>query len=224
MDSYYYGTLEKVNGKRLEIDLEDDLALQRISRLSGNQKPTVRVQMLDNRQITRDQQKKIFALINDLCDYNGDEPDDWEQRFKFMVRVSFGIDDFSLSDCSVTTANHMILTILNFLFDEDIPFKTKTWDSIPSEFPKQMLCLKNKRCVICGKKADIAHYTAVGSGRNRNHINHVGMFINTLCRLHHVTQHSMGAEKFAEYYHIKPIRVTKEIAKQMHLGRIDKDD
>ncbi|GBG95214.1 hypothetical protein LFYK43_16730 [Ligilactobacillus salitolerans] len=219
-----YGTLESVSGNRLEIALDDVLSTQSISRLADNQKPTIKLEIADNRRRSPAQLKKIWALINDLCDYTGDIPDEWEQRFKYMVKLHFGIDSFSLSDCSITIANHMILEILNFLFEEDIPFKSKTWDSIPSDFPKQMLCLKNKRCVICGKPADIAHYTAVGSGRNRNHINHVGMYINTLCRLHHVTQHSMGAEKFTEYYHIKPIKVTEEIAKQLHLGRIDKDD
>ena len=219
-----YGTLESISGNELKIALDDDILLQAISRLSANEKPTVMLEIADKRKITLAQRKKVWALLNDLCDYTGDVPDIWEKRFKYKVKLDFGTDDFSLSDCSITVANHMILEILDFLFDEDIPFKSKTWDSIPSDFPKQMLCIKNKRCVICGKPADIAHYTAVGSGRNRNHINHVGMYINTLCRLHHVTQHSMGTENFAKYYHIKPIKVTEEIAKQLHLGRIDKDD
>lgn len=142
-----------------------------------------------------------------------------------MVETTFGVNHFSLSNCSMTIGNYMILTILNFLFEYDIPFKTKTWDSIPDDFPKQMLCIKNKRCVICGKPADIAHYNAVGMGRNRNKINHVGMYIMTLCRIHHDEQHHYmrykGLNDFFEKYHIKPIKVTEEIAKQLHLGRSD---
>ena len=218
-----YGTLESISGNELKIALDDDISLQTISRLSANEKPTVMLEIADKRKITPAQRKKVWALLNDLCDYTGDVPDIWEKRFKYKVKLDFRTDDFSLSDCSITTANHMILEILDFLFDEDIPFKSKTWDSIPSDFPKQMLCIKNKRCVICGKKADIAHYQAVGSGRNRRTINHVGMYINTFCREHHSEQHELGINNFSELYHIKPIKVTEEIARELHLGRISNE-
>lgn len=217
-----YGTVEKISGDRLEITADEGTDLRKINRLSDGKKPRVMFQIDDGRTISADQRKKIYALINDLCDFTGDVPEYWKAKFKFMVQMIFGVEEFSLSDCSMTTANQMILTILDFLFEEDIPFKTKTWDSIPNDFPKQMLCIKNKRCVICGKKADIAHYQAVGSGRNRRTINHVGMYINTFCREHHTQQHELGINNFSELYHIKPIKVTEEIARELHLGRIIK--
>ena len=217
-----YGTLEKISGDRFEITADEETDLRKINRLSDGKKPRVMFQIDDGRTISADQRKKIYALINDLCDFTGDVPEYWKAKFKFMVQTIFGIEEFSLSNCSMTTANQMILTILDFLFEEDIPFKTKTWDSIPNDFPKQMLCIKNKRCVICGKKADIAHYQAVGSGRNRRTINHVGMYINTFCREHHTQQHELGINNFSELYHIKPIKVTEEIARELHLGRITK--
>jgi len=217
-----YGTLEKISGNCFEITADEETDLRKINRLSNGKKPRVMFQIDDGRTISADQRKKIYALINDLCDFTGDVPEYWKAKFKFMVQTIFGIEEFSLSNCSMTTANQMILTILDFLFEEDIPFKTKTWDSIPNDFPKQMLCIKNKRCVICGKKADIAHYQAVGSGRNRRTINHVGMYINTFCREHHTQQHELGINNFSELYHIKPIKVTEQIAKELHLGRITK--
>lgn len=217
-----YGTVEKISGDRLEITADEETDLRKINRLSDGKKPRVMFRIDDGRTISADQRKKIYALINDLCDFTGDVPEYWKAKFKFMVQMIFGVEEFSLSDCSMTTANRMILTILDFLFEEDIPFKTKTWDSIPNDFPKQMLCIKNKRCVICGKKADIAHYQAVGSGRNRRTINHVGMYINTFCREHHTQQHELGINNFSELYHIKPIKVTEEIARELHLGRITK--
>lgn len=218
-----YGTLEKISGDRFEITADEETDLRKINRLSDGKKPRVMFQIDDGRTISADQRKKIYALINDLCDFTGDVPEYWKAKFKFAVQMIFGVEEFSLSDCSMTTANQMILTILDFLFEEDIPFKTKTWDSIPNDFPKQMLCIKNKRCVICGKKADIAHYQAVGSGRNRRTINHVGMYINTFCREHHSEQHELGINNFSELYHIKPIKVTEEIARELHLGRISNE-
>lgn len=220
-----FGKVEKVQGNQILITLDDEFDIYKAQRFSDGKKPTVELDIADGRRITPDQRKKIYALINDLCEYTGDVPEYWKEQFKFMIEITFGIDHFSLSDCSVTVGNYMILTILNFLFEHDIPFKTKTWDSIPNDFPKQMLCIKNKRCVICGKPADIAHYNAVGMGRNRNKINHVGMYIMTLCRIHHDEQHHYmrykGLNDFFEKYHIKPIKVTEEIAKQLHLGVIN---
>lgn len=140
-----FGKLIGMQGNVLKIVLDEDLDMAKVNRLANGKRPTVELKMADNRKISSEQRKKIFALINDLCSYTGDVPEYWESVFKYQVRETFGIPEFSLSDCSVSVANYMILVILNFLFEEDIPFKTKTWDSLPSEFPKQMLCLKNKR-------------------------------------------------------------------------------
>lgn len=218
-----YGKLLSMTGNVLKIALDDDLDLRRINRLADNKQPEISLKIADKRQLSNQQRAKIFALINDLCRYTGDVPDYWEAEFKYRVRATFGVDEFSLSDCSVTVANYMILVILEFMFSEDIPFKFKTWDSIPQEFPKQMLCLKNRRCVLCGRPADIAHYNAVGMGRNRNKMSHEGLYIMTLCRAHHTEQHKIGLKTFVMKYHIKPIKVTKEIAKQLKIRRNSDD-
>ena len=216
-----FGTLDRIQGKQVLITLDDEIDMYKVQRLSGGKKPTVELDISDGRRITPSQRKKIYALINDLCEYTGDVPEYWKEKFKFMVETIFGIDEFSLSDCSVTVGNYMILTILEFLFQHDIPFRTKTWDSIPDWFPKQMLCLKKKLCVICGKPhADIAHVQTVGMGRNRTKINHTGMYIMSLCRECHIRQHQMGISSFMQKYHIKPIKVTEEIAKELHLGKV----
>lgn len=218
-----FGKLESIKGNQILITLDEKIDMYKVQRLSDGKKPTVEVDISDERKITPDQRKKIYALINDLCEYTGDVPEYWKEKFKFMVETIFEIDDFSLSNCSMTVGNYMILVILEFLFQHDIPFKTKVWDSIPDDFPKQALALKQKRCVICGKPADIAHYNAVGSGRNRKKINHIGMYIMTLCRTHHTEQHKIGINNFIRKYHIKPIKVTPEIAKRFKLGRVTDD-
>ena len=58
-------------------------------------------------------------------------------------------------------------------------------------------------------------------GRNRNTINHTGMYIEPLCRVHHTIRHAMGIKSFMQQYHLKPIKVTPELAKELHLGRIN---
>ena len=200
-----------IQGNELKLALDDDFNLDKVIRFSDGKQPSGELTIDDNRHISRDQQKKIFALIDDLCNYTGDEPKRWENEFKWRVQVTFGLDEFSLSNCSMTVGNYMILTILDFLFSENIPFRTKLWDSLPQDFPRQRLALKNRTCVICGRPhADLAHYKAVGMGRNRHKIDERKMYFMTLCREHHQEQHNIGIKEFMQKYHLKPLRLSDD--------------
>lgn len=205
------GKLISVQGNKLTIAVDDVFSLERVIRLSDGKQPSVGLTIDDNRHISRDQQKKIFALIHDLCNYTGDEPKYWENEFKWRVQVTFGVDEFSLSDCSVTIGNYMILTILEFLFEENIPFRTKLWDSLESDYTRAIFSINYRKCVICGKPhADLAHYKAVGMGRNRRKIDERKMYFFSLCRECHQEQHRIGINNFMKKYHIKPIKLTDE--------------
>ena len=205
------GKLISVQGNKLTIAVDDVFSLEKAIRLSDGKQPSVGLTIDDNRHISRDQQKKIFALIHDLCNYTGDEPKYWENEFKWRVQVTFGVDEFSLSDCSVTIGNYMILTILEFLFEENIPFRTKLWDSLESDYTRAIFSINYRKCVICGKPhADLAHYKAVGMGRNRRKIDERKMYFFSLCRVHHQEQHRIGINNFMKKYHIKPIKLTDE--------------
>lgn len=210
-----FGRLLKVQGNKVEIELDDEFDFNKVERFANGKQPVVELNVNDGRTITPDQRKKVWALLNDFCRYTGYSLDEAEILFKSLTRSKYNIEPFSLSDCSVTTGCLMIEAILEFLFDNDIPFQTKTWDSIPDWFPKQMLCIKNRRCVICGKPADRAHVFAVGMGRNRNKIHNRNNYVMTLCRVHHQEQHNGDEMEFIKKYHIKPIKVTEEVAKEI---------
>lgn len=210
-----FGRLLKVQGNKVEIELDDEFDFNKVERFANGKQPVVELSVNDGRTITPDQRKKIWALIDDFCLYTGYSLDEAEILFKSLTRSKYNIKPFSLSDCSVSTGCLMIEAILEFLFDNDIPFQTKTWDAIPDWFPKQMLCIKNRRCVICGKPADRAHVFAVGIGRNRNKIHNRNNYVMTLCREHHQEQHAGDEMEFIKKYHIKPIKVTKEVAKEI---------
>ena len=214
-----FGKLIGVQGNQMKIAVDDELKANRISKLANGKQATVEVRIDDGRHITPDQRKKIYALINDFCLYTGYVPEEAKEYFKSMVEATFNVEPFSLSDCSVTTASNMIMLILDFMFHEDIPFRTKVWDALPDDFPRVAMCIRHRRCAICLKEhADIHHVTAVGMGRNRNKMNHVGLYVEPLCRVHHTIFHVMGAKSFFERYHLKPIKLTQELAKELHLG------
>ena len=74
-------------------------------------------------------------------------------------------------------------------------------------------CLMQKRCAVCGKKAELHHVKAIGLGRNRNRIYQIGMPVLPLCRLHHNEAHRIGQDTFLKRYILKPIKLTYEIGK-----------
>lgn len=61
----------------------------------------------------------------------------------------------------------------------------------------------NRNCVICSKPhAELAHYHAVGRGRNRRKIDHTDNKVLALCREHHTEQHNIGINSFNDKYHL----------------------
>lgn len=213
--SSFYGTLESVSGRTLSVALSDDLDLARVNRLANGKKPVIELKVADGRVISPEQRKLFFALLRDYCDFTGYLMEEAEDMFKWITERTFQVPPFSMSDCSVSQANLIISVLIEYMFEYDIPFKYKTWQSIPDYFPKQMLCLRKRRCVICGRPADRAHVFAVGMGRNREKVHHGGNYVMSLCRAHHAEQHKIGIKQFIEKYHIKPVKVNREVAKQI---------
>ena len=74
------------------------------------------------------------------------------------------------------------------------------------------LCLLHKKCCISGKRAELHHTDAVGMGRNRNEITHIGMRAMPLSRKYHNEVHTIGQAKFNEKYHIYGVKIDKVIA------------
>lgn len=213
-----FGKMISQQGKQITIELDEDFDSFKAMRLSDGKQPSVELTIDDKRHISPDQRKKIWALINDFCNYTGDVPKDIEERFKWQVQMIFGIDHFSLSSCSKTVGNYMILTILDFMFREDIPFRTKIWDSLDSDYLRAVLSLRDRVCVICGRPhAQLCHYRAVGIGRNRRTIDERKMLFMSMCSDHHMEQHRIGIQSFLLKYHIKPIRLTDDQLVRYHI-------
>ena len=137
-------------------------------------------------------------------------------ELKYLYYAKTGADSFSMSNCDMTTANQFLTFILDFCFEWDIPFRTKLWDSIPTDYHLAVQCLRYRKCVICGKPAEIAHYTAVGN-RKRNRTDHRKFSFMSLCHDHHFQQHQMGVKSFVIKYHIKPIRLSDDDLIRLHI-------
>lgn len=164
----------------------------------------VDVQVVDPFRITDKQRRKIFALVKDIEAHTGTPMDYMRHLFIEYVRTYYGYDKrISLSDCTRTQASQIIEVTLDWIFHNDIPLAYKTSDLLKQDKSFLYWSTVNRNCVICGKPhSDLAHRYAVGKGRNRNKINHVGNQVLALCRSHHNEQHQIGMDTFNNKYHL----------------------
>ena len=181
------------------VDLTDDALL-----LLDNGYPLdVNIEIQDGKKITVKQRKKIFALVNDIEGHTG-QPRDWLRlMFQDYVSLLKGYSKrLSLSDCTRKQAGELIDVILEWIFINDIPLNYKTSDLMKNDQTFLYLATVHRKCVICGKYGELAHYHAVGRGRNRRKIDHTDNKVLALCHFHHKQQHDMGMDSFNAKYHL----------------------
>lgn len=202
--------LIKRNGQKVIIGL----ALSQVNEmyLDCGEALEINVQLADKRHITDQQRKFIFALCGEIAYYTGDDREYIRllmQQYNANLRE---IEVESLSSCSVTYANSLIDTIINFCIDREIPFAKELITENDYTFDeKQTYAMALKRvCVICGQRADIHHVDHIGMGNNRKKISHIGKRALPLCRNHHTECHSIGDE-FIEKYHLTPFVIDKKM-------------
>lgn len=182
------------------VDLTDDDLL-----LLDNGYPLdVNIEIQDGKKITVKQRKKVFALLNDIEAHTGSPREDMKEMFTdFIVTLNGYSKRLSLSDCTRKQAGELIDTIMAWVFQNDIPLNYKTSDLMKNDQTFLYLATVHRKCVICGKYAELAHYHAVGRGRNRRKIDHTDNKVLALCIFHHKQQHDMGIQSFNEKYHLE---------------------
>lgn len=175
------------------------------------------IRLNDGRYISADQRKKIYATMRDIADYTGYAPDEVKALWKYDFIARTGADYFSLSDCSVTTANAFLTFLIGFCLEYDIPTLDSLLERSPDVSRYLYSCLANKRCAICGSKAELHHSDHVGTGRNRKEIMHLGMRAEALCRIHHTECHTSGQQSFDRKYHVYGIKLDKYLCDVLKL-------
>lgn len=163
------------------------------------------IEIHDPRTLSPDQRKKWFALIRDISLYTGYPVDYLHTLFKTWYCLLNEKDWVSMADVDMETASEMIDFVLKWAFEFGVPLAEDTGDLFRGEERWTYYCLKNRICVICGKKADIHHVEAIGMGRDRRTIDDSKLPKLPLCRTHHTESHTIGQETFLEKYHVKPI-------------------
>lgn len=202
------------------VDLTDDALL-----LLDNGYPLdVNVEIQDGKRITVKQRKKIFALVNDIEAHTGQPRQYMREMFIDFITFLNGYSKrFSLSDCTRKQAGELIDVILEWVFVNDIPLNYKTSDLMKQDQTFLYLATVHRKCVICGKHAELAHYHAVGRGRNRRKIDHTDNKVLALCSNHHREQHNMGMDSFNAKYHLTDswVQVDSRLNKMLKGERVE---
>lgn len=180
---------------------------------------TVEIRLTDGREISAEQRRKIFALVRDIAVWCGHEPEYIRMYTTFEYRLMHGIEPFSLSDCDMSTAKDYISYLIDFCFLHSVPTRDTLLNQTDDIGKYLYSCLEHRRCAVCNAKADVHHVDAVGRGRNRNEIAHIGMKAVALCRIHHNEAHAMGDKSFCEKHHIYGIKLDEYLCEKLNLRK-----
>lgn len=195
--------IQQVDGKITAVIEDVQLDNKDFLLLDNGLEVECEVKVNDPYKITDKQRRKIFAMVRDIFNHYG-QPIDY-LRYMFQKQLEFlkAYDPISLSNCSRRQASELIELILDFIFTYNIPMNKATSDLLTNDKYFIYKSTINRVCVVCGAtNSDLAHYQAVGRGRNRNKINHYGNKVLTLCRKHHTEQHQIGIDTFNRKYHL----------------------
>lgn len=167
------------------------------------EKDTCEVIFADDNSITAKQRKLIHATINDISEFTGEKFDRVKQLLKENFCIGNGLEDLSFKECSKEIASDFIDFLLEFCFLEDIPLNCSQGIERAYNITAYLsLCLKYRKCAICGKLADRHHVDAIGMGRDRRVVDDSKMLKMSLCRVHHTEAHTIGVEEFNKKYHV----------------------
>lgn len=186
--------------------------------LLQKQVESIEIRLTDGREISAEQRRKVFALIRDIADWCGEEPEYIRKFTTFEYRISNGIEPFSLSDCDMSTAREYITYLIDFCFFHGVPTRDTLLNRTDDINKYLYSCLAHRKCAVCNAKADVHHVDAVGMGRNRTKISHLGMEAIALCRQHHQEAHQRG-QAFFDKYHIYGIKLDKNLCNILNLRK-----
>lgn len=218
----YFGQIKAFNPSENTIVLKlDDLNSTEKHLFDNNLENYLEIDFDDKRVISYKQRRKVYALLHSIAQSTGVTANAAKDELKKTYCKEKRCELFSLSNCSVKQANDFIDYLVNFCLAWDVEFASKALDVAKDSYGWEYNCLMNHKCAICGKRMQIAHVHAIGMGANRNKMRHIGYSVMPLCVNHHHEQHSIGIKTFLNKYALSGVRVTKDIARFLKIGRLN---
>lgn len=185
----------------------------------------VRLLWQDAEEISGDQRRKIFAIIGEIADWSAHDPEylrkNLTKDFLMANREKLWLTILSLASgggCDKGTASLFIDFLIDFCLENNVP-TSRPLQEYADDLEKYTYgALLHKRCLICGKKADLHHVDQVSMGYSRNTKPQIGALVMPLCREHHSEYHTIGRTAFEERYHAIPVPMDKRIAGKYNIS------
>ena len=177
------------------------------------------IRLIDGRALSPAQRKKLYALFRDISLYTGHTTEETKDFLKTDFLARTGAEEFSLSDCDMTTARLFIDHVIAMCLKHDIPCRDSLLDRAEDIARYLYLCLAHRKCCICGKTAHVHHVDRIGMGANRNEICHEGYQAMALCWKHHREAHEKPRDAFNGLYHVFGIKLDGFLCKKLKLGK-----
>ena len=223
MNETYSAIVKKLDHQRLTIDINEEINIERLQTMyfDYDGQREVEIRFVDPRRFTQEQRRFIYALIADISDFTGQPPDSLKEVFKWRYEAITG-RRISLSDISTNTVSDATLyadIILDFIFENHIPFKNG-YEILPVNQEYYFYkCIVTRTCCSCGKlHADIHHIEAVGMGNNRRKIDNTNRHFMALCRTCHTIIHVEGYTEFTSKRKLRAIKLDTTTLKRLGLN------
>lgn len=190
------------------------------SYLLYRQSRSVEIRLVDGREITAEQRRKIYATLRDIYLFSGQPTEDLKEWFKLEYIIRNGGEYFSLSDCDRTTAREFINLLLDFCLRYGVPLNEPMTERTDDTDRFLYMCMWYRKCAVCGRPADIHHTEGfrVGIGADRKTAHHLKRKCIALCRLHHQKAHD-GEGRFFKDNHIYGVELDEALCDRLNLRR-----
>jgi hypothetical protein len=185
----YSAVLHLFKGNEIKAEINEQVNVDRLRTMyegyEGDR--VIEIRFIDPRRFTVQQRNFIHALIGDIFLYYGQSTEESKEYFYFLFEGITG-RSISLADDSKSTvsdANLLADIILDFIFENNIPFK-KGYEILPANQEYYFYkCITKRVCCICGKTgAEIDHFDKALGRRKRKKVDHTEYTFAALCNGH----------------------------------------
>lgn len=204
--------IDRVRGKIVNYDerrgvVQIEAPYQDFAAMCRREYKEVYIQLIDSRPLSDKQRRSCYAMIREIAVWSGDTTEAIKDALKLdfwcgeLVQMADTL--FSLHDAPMSVVAAFQSWLARFIVRNDVPTKRSMLEYVDDVDDYVYACLINKKCCICGAKAELHHVEAIGMGRDRTEIIHEGLEVLPLCREHHEFGiHMTGKEDFFKTYHL----------------------
>lgn len=206
----YAARLSKLKEEKALLEFHQKVNKERLRTMYDGDISNIEAEVIfhDPRRFSPQQRRLYWALLGDIYKWSGQSIDELHDWFKqeYVITTCSLVSLKDTSESTVSEINKLLELVIDFMFEFNVPFKDG-YELLPTnEAYYLFLCIKHRKCAICGSSAQIHHIDAVGN-RKRVVVNHSLLRLIALCWKHHGEAHNLGNTNFCNKYKVQGIKI-----------------